>query len=234
MALPLTSDTEGMPVAGTIVDVADCHHRALQYMETKFRDNPVVSDTHGRKLKFRGLLAQGAWSAVYRVTDLIERKDFALKVIPQQGTHIISYIEEIKKLATLQHPNIIEVYERFVFQEDDSPCPLLCIRLELCSRFSLEQRIRQHGTLRPLPTTDICTCVIQLASALAYLHRQGLLHGDMCSTNVLLANTLDSSLEVRLANFGSSQRNGCPGAPPLTVTGGSRAYSRRRFGSPPR
>eukprot|EP00667_Euglena_gracilis_P006038 EG_transcript_6084 len=213
-------------VVGTILAVCG-HSKALQYTESIFRSSPVVSDTHGGHLKVQSLLGQGTWSLVYRVTDMVHRKDFALKVIPQQGDHITSYYEDIRKLAKLKHPNIVEMFTHFVFKEDDSPCPLLCIRLELC-KFSLEQYIRhKRQKERPVLTTDLCVYVTQLASALAYIHRQGLLHGDVSSANVLLAPgaSASSPLAVRLANLGSSQRTGKPGALPLTVTGGSRAYA---------
>eukprot|EP00667_Euglena_gracilis_P008993 EG_transcript_9117 len=232
VAVPLASDAEVTPAVGSIVDVAGCHHQALQYADGIFREGPVVSDTHGGHLQLRGRLAKGAWSAVYRVTERVQRRDFALKVIPQQGTHITSYYEETRKLEKLKHPNIIEVYDHFVFEEEDSPCPLLCIRLELC-KCSLEQYIRsQREKQRPLPTADVCEFVTQLAAALAYVHRQGLLHGDVSSANVLLASppaghlaVHSGHLTVKLANFGSSQRTRRPGAPPLTVTGGSHAYA---------
>eukprot|EP00668_Euglena_longa_P044655 GGOE01060057.1.p1 GENE.GGOE01060057.1~~GGOE01060057.1.p1 ORF type:complete len:411 (+),score=100.63 GGOE01060057.1:53-1234(+) len=227
VAVVLTTDmnTAITPVVGTIVNVQGSHTEARQYVEAIFRSSPVVSDTHGGHLKMREVLARGSWSVVYRVTEMVRRENFALKVIPQQGTHITSYYEDISKLSKLKHPNVIEMHSHFLFQEEDSPCPLLCIRLELC-KFSLEQFIHDAWQKqRPIPTTDLCTYMTQMASALAYIHRQGMLHGDVCSANVLLAEgpTRDS-LAVRLTNFGSSQRVVQPGAAPLTITGGNRTY----------
>eukprot|EP00667_Euglena_gracilis_P019701 EG_transcript_21157 len=225
VAVPLASNAGELPVSGAIVDVAGGHRSALRYVETVFRGGPVVSDTHGGHLMVKGWLGQGAWSAVYRVKDGVQRKDFALKVIPQQGPHIISYYEGIRKLAQLKHPHIISVHNHFVFKEDDSPCALLCIRLELCEA-SLEQHIlRLHRKGLALPTAEVCAFAAQLASALAYLHRKGMLHGDVSSANVLLKRTPAGALAVRLANLGSSHRTAPPGALPLTITGGSRAYA---------
>eukprot|EP00668_Euglena_longa_P025373 GGOE01031716.1.p1 GENE.GGOE01031716.1~~GGOE01031716.1.p1 ORF type:complete len:385 (+),score=108.70 GGOE01031716.1:42-1196(+) len=226
VAAALACTNDATPVVGTIVNVAGCHHEALQYANTIFHSSPVVSDTHGGRLKVQGLLGQGSWSVVYRVTEMVQRKNFALKVVPQQGTHITSYYEDIRKLSKLKHPNIIEMYNHFLFQEDDSPCPLLCIRLELC-RFSMEQYIQHKGQKqRPILTIDLCMYMTQLASALAYIHRQGMLHGDVRSANVLLTmGPAPGSMAVRLTNFGSSQRTVQQGATALTITGGSRAYA---------
>eukprot|EP00668_Euglena_longa_P042582 GGOE01056362.1.p1 GENE.GGOE01056362.1~~GGOE01056362.1.p1 ORF type:complete len:258 (-),score=48.74 GGOE01056362.1:15-788(-) len=118
------------------------------------------------------------------------------------------------------------MFNHFLFEEEDSPCPLLCIRLELC-KFSLEQYI-QHKQQRqsPILTTNLCEYVTQLASALAYIHQQGMLHGDVCSANVLLAaGSTTGTMAVRLTNFGSSQRAVQPRSAPLTLTGGSRRYA---------
>eukprot|EP00667_Euglena_gracilis_P033103 EG_transcript_52961 len=103
VAVPLASDLDVGPAVGSIVDIAGCHRQALEYADGIFRDGPVVSDTHGGYLQLRGLLAYGAWSAVYRVTERVQRRDFALKVVPQQGTHVASYYEETRKLAKLKH-----------------------------------------------------------------------------------------------------------------------------------
>eukprot|EP00668_Euglena_longa_P007253 GGOE01008674.1.p1 GENE.GGOE01008674.1~~GGOE01008674.1.p1 ORF type:complete len:387 (-),score=102.20 GGOE01008674.1:922-1986(-) len=213
------------PVVGTIVNVQGSHTEARQYVEAIFRSSPVVSDTHGGHLKMQRLMAQGSWSLVYRVMEMVERENFALKVVPQQGPHIMSYYEDIRKLSKLKHPHIVVMHSHFVFREEDSPCPLLCIRLELC-KFSLEQYIQhKQQKQRPILTADVCTYMTQMASALAYIHRQGMLHGDLCPANVLLAaGPTSGSMAVRLANLGSSQRTARSGAP-LTVTGGSRAYA---------
>eukprot|EP00668_Euglena_longa_P025374 GGOE01031717.1.p1 GENE.GGOE01031717.1~~GGOE01031717.1.p1 ORF type:complete len:384 (-),score=84.35 GGOE01031717.1:192-1247(-) len=214
------------PVVGTIVNVQGSHTEARQYVEAIFRSSPVVSDTHGGHLKMQRLMAQGSWSLVYRVMEMVERENFALKVIPQQGTHITSYYEDIRKLAKLRHPHIIKMHNHFVFEEDDSPFPLLCIRLELCNQ-SLKEHIQdKQRRQRPILIAHICTYVTQLASALAYIHRQGMLHGDICSANVLLAKGPSrDSMAVRLTNFGSSQRTVQPGDTLLTITGGCRAYA---------
>eukprot|EP00668_Euglena_longa_P004915 GGOE01005769.1.p1 GENE.GGOE01005769.1~~GGOE01005769.1.p1 ORF type:complete len:379 (-),score=97.33 GGOE01005769.1:1027-2163(-) len=225
VAAALACTNDATPVVGTIVNVAGCHHEALQYANTIFHSSPVVSDTHGGHLKMQRLMAQGSWSLVYRVMEMVEREKFALKVVPQQGSHITSYYEDVRKLNAMKHPHIVEMHNHFVFQEEDSPCPLLCIRLELC-RFSLEEYIQSRDEKqRPILAVDVCLYTTQLASALAYIHRQGTLHGDVCSANVLLAEGPRDSLAVRLTNFGSSQRVVRPGAAPLTITGGSRAYA---------
>eukprot|EP00668_Euglena_longa_P044817 GGOE01060298.1.p1 GENE.GGOE01060298.1~~GGOE01060298.1.p1 ORF type:complete len:386 (+),score=80.95 GGOE01060298.1:103-1260(+) len=225
VALASDMDIDPTPVVGTIVNVAGCHHEALRYVESIFHSSPVLSDTHGGWLKVQGLLGKGSWSMVYRATEMVHRKNFALKVVPQQGTHITSYYEEVRKMSKLKHPHIVEMYDHFMFEEADSPCPLLFIRMELC-RFSLEQHIRREQQREhPMPSADIGTYVMQLASALAYIHRQGMLHGDVHSANVLLAAGPTGSMAVRLANFSSSQRIVRPGAAPLTITGGNRVYA---------
>lgn len=71
------------------------------------------------------------------------------------------------------------------------------------SSCNLQEWIEEHGQLTEQTAQSI---VFQLASALDYLHRRGIVHGGVCLENVLVRNDLKDTnlLEIRLAGFSSA------------------------------
>ncbi len=55
-----------------------------------------------------------------------------------------------------------------------------------------------------LPQTHVLMCLLDIASAMAYLHSVGVLHGDLKSANVLLKSTATDlrGYVCKLADFG--------------------------------
>lgn len=74
--------------------------------------------------------------------------------------------------------------------------------MELSSA-NLQQWIDQHG---PLTEEMAQSIVIQIASALDYLHKRGIVHGGVCLDHVMVRNKVRDAnlLEVRLAGFSSA------------------------------
>jgi tetratricopeptide (TPR) repeat protein/regulation of enolase protein 1 (concanavalin A-like superfamily) len=102
-------------------------------------------------------------------------------------------ISEFQTLAALHHPNIITVLD-FGFEEQGQPfftmefLPDAQEFVTACEQKTIEVKIDY---------------LVQLGQALAYLHRQGLLHRDLKSENVLVANN-----RIRVLDFGLSTSSG--------------------------
>eukprot|EP00667_Euglena_gracilis_P004560 EG_transcript_4583 len=163
-------------------------------------------------------IAQGMHSAVYHVEDQRE-KGSALKVVPLWPPLRDTWLGTAALLARLRHRHIVHCLEHFRYVTHG--VPFLCLRLQPCLRGSLADHLRRSrkGVSGPLAAKYIT----QLASALHYLHRQGILHGDVRADHVLLA-THDE--EVRLTGLthglGLHRRVPCR---QLTVTGAPRLYA---------
>lgn len=96
----------------------------------------------------------------------------------------------------LKHPNIIRYRDHFVDEQ------MLCILFEFCERGDLEtylNNIKQfNGTLSE---AKIKKFVLELLLALAYLHKQDIVHRDVKPSNIYLKG---KDYQIQLGDFGSA------------------------------
>ena len=103
-------------------------------------------------------------------------------------------LKEISILRSLDHPNIIRVYEFF---EDFKRLYLV---MEYCGGGELFTQILKRQSFSE---SDSAKIFYQILSAVSYLHSQGIIHGDLNPENILLEEK-HGSLNVKLADFGSA------------------------------
>ncbi len=140
-----------------------------------------------------GTLGNGGMANVYVGTDTLLRRRVAIKVLREQYASDEDFVRrfsyEAQSAAKLSHPNIVNVYD--FGQEDHS----YYIVMELVDGATLGDIMRDE---RVLPEPVAVDYAIQIASGLAYAHRQGLLHRDVKPANILV--TKDDV--VKLSDFG--------------------------------
>jgi eukaryotic-like serine/threonine-protein kinase len=138
-------------------------------------------------------LGEGGMATVYCGTDILLRRRVAIKVLREQyaadAEFVRRFYQEAESAAKLSHPNIVNTYD--VGHQDDT----YFIVMELVDGPSLAEIIAADGRLPEPVAIDYAT---QIASGLAYAHRQGLLHRDIKPANVLV--TKDDV--VKLSDFG--------------------------------
>jgi calcium-dependent protein kinase len=101
---------------------------------------------------------------------------------------------EIEILKSLDHPNILRVYEFF-----DSPSRILIVT-ELLPGGELFYEITNQGTFTESKAAEIMR---QIFSALAYLHERNIAHRDLKPENILLEEK-GSTLNIKLVDFGAA------------------------------
>jgi len=138
-------------------------------------------------------LGEGGMATVYCGTDILLRRRVAIKVLREQyaadAEFVRRFYQEAESAAKLSHPNIVNTYD--VGHQNDT----YFIVMELVDGPSLAEIIAADGRLPEPVAIDYAT---QIASGLAYAHRQGLLHRDIKPANVLV--TKDDV--VKLSDFG--------------------------------
>jgi YVTN family beta-propeller protein len=176
-------------------------------------DDPRI----GRELagyRIERLLGRGGMSVVYLATDLDLERKVALKLLApelaQQPGFRERFIRESRLAASLDHPNVVPVYEAGEVEG------VLFIAMRYVRGTDLQAVIEQDGALDVARVVGI---VGQVAGALDAAHREGLVHRDVKPANVLLAESSDpdTAEHVYLSDFGVTKRRLSAGG--LTATG---------------
>ncbi|HEV3212273.1 MAG TPA: Stk1 family PASTA domain-containing Ser/Thr kinase [Acidimicrobiales bacterium] len=158
---------------------------------------PVVAPrTFSGRYEVTHLIARGGMAQVYRALDTRLGRHVALKVLfPELSvdrTFVERFRREAQAAANLSHPNIVAVYD---WGEDEGT---YFIVMELITGTSLATALRAEKTM---PATRAASIAAQVASALAYAHRHGVVHRDIKPGNVLLTD----DGQVKVTDFGIAQ-----------------------------
>jgi len=142
-------------------------------------------------------LGEGGMGVVYKGRDINLGRPVALKVlIPATNDtpdRQARFIQEARAASSLNHPNIITIYEIVTAGDRD------CIVMELVRGQTLGDMIEQGR----LPTVDCLKIAMQIADALAAAHSIGIVHRDMKPANVMVTpEGLAKVLDFGLAKLG--------------------------------
>ncbi len=138
---------------------------------------------------------------VYLAEDVHLKRKVALKVLApelaQDPKFRERFVRESQLAASLDHPNIIPIFEA---REAGGS---LYIAMRYVPGLDLKTLIGQDGPLPPARTISILG---QTASALDAAHAQGLIHRDVKPGNILLATSPGAKEHVYLSDFGLTKR----------------------------
>jgi serine/threonine-protein kinase len=152
-----------------------------------------------------GTLGTGGMGDVYLAEHpRLPRRD-ALKVLGTAVSHDDEYRQrfnqEAEMVATLQHPNIVTIYDR---GDCDGQLWIAMEYVEGTDAFRLLTETYPDG----IPATEVARIVTGVADALDYAHARGLLHRDIKPANILLSR--GEPERVLLADFGVARWVGQP------------------------
>src|SRR5215471_9771495 len=137
-------------------------------------------------------LGEGGMGVVFRARDTKLLRDVAVKVLPDHfaddGDRLSRLQREAQLLASLNHPNIAQIYG--LEQLGSSGC----IVMELVDGETLSDRLKNG----PLPLDEAIEVAKQIADALAAAHERGIIHRDLKPANIKLT----SNGTVKVLDFG--------------------------------
>jgi serine/threonine-protein kinase len=151
-------------------------------------------------------LGAGGMADVFLAEDQQLGRHVALKLLHRRFAEDPDFVERFRReaqaAASLQHPNVVQVYDRGSFDGT------YYIAMEYLEGRSLKQLIRQEAPLDPLRTIDI---TMQILKAARFAHHRGVIHRDLKPHNVIV----DESDGAKVTDFGIARA----GASDMTETG---------------
>jgi serine/threonine-protein kinase len=162
-------------------------------------------------------IGSGGLAIVYRARDTVLERPVAVKVLREEFARdaqiVARFRREAHAAAKLNHPHIVQIYDTGQDEEQG----LYFLVMEYLPEPDLKRAIMNFA---PLPGRKVVQVAIQCGQALAYAHRQGLVHRDVKPHNILFT---DEGV-AKLSDFGIAAAAGETGAVSPGMVVGSAAY----------
>ncbi len=144
-------------------------------------------------------LGKGSSATVYKGYNKETKEKVAVKIFELDNVN--KKIErrafrEINILKTLDHPNIIKIYDYFHSKENNN----IYLFLEYCENGCLKKFLGEGGYLEERNAKKIMK---QIRNGIKYLYENNIFHRDIKPGNILL----NSKYKVKIADFGLSTFN---------------------------
>ncbi|MDB5389793.1 MAG: pknB 1 [Planctomycetaceae bacterium] len=147
----------------------------------------------GERYQLLEKIAAGSFATVYRAQDLELRREVAVKQIHEQflgdPQQLERYWGEAQLLASLQHPNIVTIYD--IVREKG------WLIMEL-----MQANLADRQAGRPMDLVSLRTVLAHCLRALKFLHEHGIVHGDIKPSNLMI----DRRKRIKLGDFGLARR----------------------------
>lgn len=180
---------------------------------TSFAVNAQQSLSHqGRPDDYEivGLLGSGAFATVHRVRHRGDGQQYAMKVMEKQkllrgadkrrlDEMVDQVLREARLLRMIDHPNVIRFID--IFEDNER----LFLVMELVEGGELFDRLARGGAFKE---EDARAIMVQLLSALKYMHAKNIIHRDLKPENILLQHEPVSSCLSSAASSTASSGGG--------------------------
>ena len=156
------------------------------------------------------LLGKEGFAKCYEVTDQETKRVQAAKIIAKasltKSRARQRLISEIKIHKSLHHTNIVNF--EHVFEDQES----VYILLEVCTNQTLNELLKRR---RSLTEIEVQCYVVQIVSALKYLHSNRVIHRDLKLGNLFLSD----KMEIKIGDFGLATKLEFDGERKRTICG---------------
>ncbi len=148
------------------------------------------------RYRIERLISRGGMGAVFEATQLGLDRPVAIKVLLPALIRDEKVQErfrrEARSAASLQHPNIIQIYDYGI--SDHGPY----IVMEFLRGQSLRQLLRQG----PLPIERSIEMMEQVCSAVSAAHTAGIIHRDLKPDNIIIEERANGQMMAKVLDFG--------------------------------
>jgi serine/threonine-protein kinase len=169
---------------------------------TEVADNTLVDGRY----RILNRIGSGGMADVYCAEDTHLGRQVALKVLHRRFAQDQEFVERFRREASaaagLQHPNVVNVYDR------GSHDSTYYIAMELLAGRTLKDLIKSEAPLDQERAIDIG---VQILRAAGFAHKRGIIHRDFKPHNVMIG----AADNVKVTDFGIARA----GASEMTETG---------------
>ena len=179
MASDFLEQSAASALGGTPASISN-EHRVAQ-----------LADALAGRYVIEGEIARGGMATVYRARDVRHARRVAIKVMRDEVAAVVGaqrFLEEIRVTASLQHPNILPLFD------SGELGGLLWYVMPFVEGETLRSRLAREGRLTVGEAMRIAR---QVAAALEHAHAHGIVHRDIKPENVLLQDS-----HALVADFG--------------------------------
>ena len=145
----------------------------------------------------RSKLGQGGFGSVFSAFDIVLQRDVAIKIphrfITKGPTDTADYLREARAVASLDHPNILPVYQ--ASSTPDVPFYIVMKLIDGATLGDWQQKRRPSFS-------QIAAIIAQVAEALNFAHSRHIIHRDIKPGNILV----DQAGRPYVADFGLAIR----------------------------
>ena len=151
-----------------------------------------VTRVLAERYRIERVIGEGGMATVYLAEDLKHKRQVAVKVMrPELAATLGSerFLREVEIAAQLNHPNILPMFDSGMVVDgqqsavDRRPSTILYYVMPFVEGESLAARLNREGEL-PVPVA--LRLGREVAEALGYAHKRGIIHRDIKPANILL------------------------------------------------
>lgn len=160
-------------------------------------------------------VAQGGMGIVYEATDEKLDRRIALKCAKTGFRKRLP--PEVRNATAISHPNVCKIFEIHTASRSQGEIDFLT--MEFLEGETLAGRLHRG----PVPAAEARAIALQLCAGIAEAHRNHVIHGDLKSSNVILARGPEGTIRAVITDFGLARK---------PETGERTAQSGERCGTP--
>ncbi|MGM9814292.1 MAG: serine/threonine protein kinase [Candidatus Enteromonas sp.] len=154
-----------------------------------------IGDKVDERYRILSRVATGGMADIYEANDLIMKRVVCLKIMKESllrdPRNVERFANETAVAASFNHPNIVRVYGRGFIEG----------RPYMATEFVKGQTLRDKLNFSVnMSLSDACEVMLQLTSAIGYIHGHGLVHRDLKPDNLFYL----SDGTVKVTDFGIS------------------------------
>ncbi len=163
-----------------------------------------IGQVLGNRFEIIREIGEGGMGVVYEAIDRKRDQRIAIKAAKPGFQHFLS--PELRNALKLRHPNICLVNEIHTARDANGEFDFLS--MELLNGKTLSLHLADRGRLALPQAVEVAR---QLCSALKVAHDNGVIHGDLKTSNIILCQTQGSGMRAVITDFGLSGEIGQPG-----------------------